>query len=133
MPIHTASTAPALKVASQADHGDTLLVTHLEAARLLQIHEATLREWWRLGLGPARIQLGRRVMYSVRDLERWIDKNRRQPEDRFLVRKSRLGIPGTPPSLPNLDRRHDPTPLQAGENRPESARRAGDFSRRSAK
>jgi hypothetical protein len=49
------------------------LLTEREAARVLSIAEITLRNWRRNGLGPAHVQLGRCIRYTVNALQDYVD------------------------------------------------------------
>jgi len=48
------------------------LLTLSEAANVLRTPVATLRYWRHLGIGPDGFRVGRRVMYRIEDVERWI-------------------------------------------------------------
>jgi hypothetical protein len=48
------------------------LLTLSEAADILRTPVATLRYWRHLGIGPDGFRVGRRVMYRIDDLDRWI-------------------------------------------------------------
>jgi len=48
------------------------LLTLSEAADILRTPVATLRYWRHLGIGPDGFRMGRRVMYRIDDLDRWI-------------------------------------------------------------
>jgi len=48
------------------------LLTLTEAADILRTPVATLRYWRHLGIGPDGFRVGRRVMYRIEDLDRWI-------------------------------------------------------------
>jgi excisionase family DNA binding protein len=43
-----------------------------EAAAYLRTPVATLRYWRHLGVGPAGVRLGRRLLYRRADLDRWV-------------------------------------------------------------
>jgi hypothetical protein len=49
-----------------------VLLTLEEAATFLRTSVATLRYWRHLGIGPAGFRLGRRVVYQLDELQRWI-------------------------------------------------------------
>lgn len=58
----------------------TQFLSVAETAQYLGVASKTLEEWRREGAnGPAFHKLGRRVMYRVADLERWIDSCRVEP------------------------------------------------------
>ncbi len=70
--------------AATAMHGQ--LLTLRETADILRTPVATLRYWRHLGIGPDGFRVGRRVMYRIDDLNRWITEqhdtqtNQRPPE-----------------------------------------------------
>ncbi len=73
------------------------LLTLSEAADILRTPVATLRYWRHLGIGPDGFRMGRRVMYRIDDLDRWITQQhdaeaKRRPPD------SVDGRPAAPPS-----------------------------------
>jgi len=49
-----------------------------EAADWLRLAVSSLNKWRVKGEGPRFIKLGRRVLYSVVDLETWVSSGRRQ-------------------------------------------------------
>ena len=56
------------------------MLTSKEAAELIGIKPATLRQWRYLGRGPAYVKFGGdlgRCMYRRQDVDRWISRNRR--------------------------------------------------------
>ncbi len=67
-----------------AMHGQ--LLTLRETADILRTPVATLRYWRHLGIGPDGFRVGRRVMYRIDDLNRWITEqhdaqaNQRPPD-----------------------------------------------------
>lgn len=52
------------------------LLSRVDAARLLGVAPQTLAIWAIKGFGPSFIRVGRRPMYDMRDLERFIDARR---------------------------------------------------------
>lgn len=58
-----------------------LLVSAQEAAAMLGVSPNKVRELDRTGRMPAPVHLGRRVLWSVQALERWIENGtpRREP------------------------------------------------------
>ena len=52
------------------------LLTLSEAAEILRTPVATLRYRRHLGIGPDGFRVGRRVMYRIEDLDRWITQQR---------------------------------------------------------
>lgn len=52
-----------------------ILVTEVEAARLLSISRAALRRWRREGRGPEFTRLGRCVRYHVQAIQRFLAQN----------------------------------------------------------
>ena len=55
-------------------------MTEVEAARILGLEPATLRQWRFLGRGPAYHKFGSAVRYDPRELERFIACARRGSE-----------------------------------------------------
>lgn len=53
----------------------TLLTLDQAAARIHRSPD-TLRYWRKRNEGPRSFRLGRRIVYSLDDLERWIDEQR---------------------------------------------------------
>ena len=60
------------------------LVSSREAARMLGLPEGTLRYWRCIGTGPAWVKLGRRTLYSVKDLVEFIARGRRNSSVRTM-------------------------------------------------
>ena len=54
---------------------DELLLPE-EAAKVLRVSVATLKDWRYRGVGPAWIKVGQRPRYDRRDLERYRDAQR---------------------------------------------------------
>jgi excisionase family DNA binding protein len=52
-------------------------LTVTEAADYLRLSKATLDQWRTAGKGPRFIKAGKRVLYDSRDLDRWLDGNKR--------------------------------------------------------
>jgi hypothetical protein len=52
-----------------------------EAAAWLRISESTLRKLGRQGTGPPRSPVGRKWIYRLEDVERWMDERREQPAE----------------------------------------------------
>jgi hypothetical protein len=70
------------------------LLIVLEAAKYVRLTKATLDAWRSAGKGPRFIKAGKRVLYDTRDLDRWLDGNKRsstsdQPHLRRRRRRSR--------------------------------------------
>ncbi len=63
---------PGRRVASATANVDTR-----RAAELIGMSKRTLEKWRGEGTGPPFLKLGRRVLYSVADLEEWILSRRR--------------------------------------------------------
>jgi predicted site-specific integrase-resolvase len=59
------------------DVQDELLLPE-EAAKLLRVSVATLKDWRYLGVGPAYIRVGQRPRYDRRDLQRYKDDQRQE-------------------------------------------------------
>lgn len=53
-------------------------LTTTEAAELLRTPAETLRYWRHVGKGPASFKLGRRVLYAVEDVERFVETARKE-------------------------------------------------------
>ncbi len=49
-----------------------------QAAELIGMSKRTLEKWRGEGTGPPFLKLGRRVLYSVADLEEWLRSRRRR-------------------------------------------------------
>jgi len=58
------------------------LLTAGEAARFLRIHLVTLYSWASEGRVPS-IKLGRKRLFSRKELHRWLEKNTRPGVDRI--------------------------------------------------
>lgn len=58
-------------------------VDYKGAASMLCVSPATLRKWCCMRVGPPFIRVGRRVIFSTRDLERWLAKRRVKPAEEF--------------------------------------------------
>ncbi len=52
------------------------LLTTAEAAPLFGVTPKTAENWRCLGMGPAFVRAGRRVVYDPADIAAWIEKNR---------------------------------------------------------
>jgi excisionase family DNA binding protein len=48
-----------------------------EAADYLRLSKATLDQWRTAGKGPRYIKAGKRILYDTRDLDAWLDGNKR--------------------------------------------------------
>jgi predicted DNA-binding transcriptional regulator AlpA len=59
----------------------TNLLTFEEGAQALRIHPATLRKLIRLGRAPQPIQVGGRLLFDVRDIDRWVDAQKRRLDE----------------------------------------------------
>ena len=55
------------------------LVSDTEAAKIIHQKQTTLATWGSAGRGPAYYKVGRRVFYSVSDLEAWLASRRCEP------------------------------------------------------
>ena len=54
------------------------LLDTVECARILGMHPQTLAAWRAQGRGPIFLKVGpRKVRYRVRDIDDWLDRNRR--------------------------------------------------------
>ncbi len=56
------------------------LINDLEAARLLGLSAATLRNWRVQGRGPKWVTLGRAIRYNPKDIQRFIESQTKQCE-----------------------------------------------------
>ena len=54
-------------------------ITPYEVATRLNLTERTLERWRFHGFGPPFLKIGRQVFYVRKDLEAWLDEQRRQP------------------------------------------------------
>ena len=54
-------------------------VNEHQAAKFLGLSVQTLRNWRSFRKGPAYLKLGRRVVYQVKDLNRYLDSHRIDP------------------------------------------------------
>ncbi len=57
------------------------LVPTQSAAQLLGLSPYTLRQWRRIGEGPAYIRQGRKISYDKKDLADWFDQCRHTPDN----------------------------------------------------
>ena len=51
-------------------------LTTAELAERLRTSPETCRYWRHVGYGPASIKIGRRVLYAIADVERWLAEQR---------------------------------------------------------
>ena len=54
-------------------------LTPREAADYLRVSERTLIRWRNARTGPPYTKVGHKVVYRDRDLDRWLDGQRREP------------------------------------------------------
>lgn len=54
-------------------------VSREDAAKLIGVDKCTLSRWFSEGIGPPRIKIGRRVLYSKASIERWLISQEVQP------------------------------------------------------
>lgn len=54
------------------------LLSQGEAAEILRLSERVLERYRLTGFGPVYHKLGRRIVYAPRDLQDWLDANRRR-------------------------------------------------------
>jgi predicted site-specific integrase-resolvase len=66
--MNTVPSIPALELWTQA-----------QLAALLNVKPNTLREWRRLGKGPAYIRIQKGVFYRKADVENWLEDNKVVP------------------------------------------------------
>ena len=52
------------------------LLTTREVAEMLRCPESTVRNWRQAGYGPKHAKVGRRVLYSRLDVEKWWERQR---------------------------------------------------------
>ncbi|HET6877723.1 MAG TPA: helix-turn-helix domain-containing protein [Jatrophihabitans sp.] len=60
------------KAANAASRRMQRYLTTAEVADVLRTSPETVRYWRHIGTGPKSFKIGRRVLYSVDDLETWI-------------------------------------------------------------
>jgi excisionase family DNA binding protein len=53
------------------------LVTE-EVAQLLQTSPSTIRYWRHKGYGPKGVRVGRRVLYPLSEVQRWLEERSRE-------------------------------------------------------
>ena len=51
------------------------LVNESDASAYLEVAAQTLRNWRSIGRGPRFVKQGRRVMYRLADLDRWVEQH----------------------------------------------------------
>ena len=56
-------------------------LTRPEAANYLRVSPKTLAKWAWAGMGPDYFRVGGRVAYDKSDLETWLERQRRSPEE----------------------------------------------------
>lgn len=49
-----------------------------EAAKKLGVSKRTLARWHALGIGPPRVKVGRKILYSIDSLTKWL-KEKEKP------------------------------------------------------
>lgn len=54
-------------------------LTRTEAAKLLGVDKCTLSRWFSEGVGPPRIKLPRKVLYSRSSIEAWLRSQETAP------------------------------------------------------
>ncbi len=59
------------------------LLTTKDAARLLGVSERTLARWYSVRTGPARITIGRKVLYRLQAIHDWLRANETSPSKTF--------------------------------------------------
>ncbi len=62
-----------------ADEPKADLVPEAEAANIIHQKKPTLAQGRSTGRGPAYYKIGRRIFYSIADLETWLASQRREP------------------------------------------------------
>ena len=72
-------------------------LTAKQAAEYVGLSEHTLNQYRSEGRGPRFIKLGARVVYDTKDLDAWLDRNKRsstsdKPELRRRRRRSRNAV-----------------------------------------
>ena len=68
-----------------------------EAAAYIPLAKGTLDNLRSAGKGPRFIKLGRKILYDTRDLDQWLEDNKRnstsdQPQLRRRRRRRKLGL-----------------------------------------
>jgi hypothetical protein len=61
------------------DDRDDLLDERAASARIRGIALGTLRAWRADGVGPAYHRRGRRIYYTARDIDAWLERQRVEP------------------------------------------------------
>ena len=64
------------------------LLTTKKISEMLGIPEGTLRYWRKSGLGPAWVKLEGSIRYDVRDVEKYVNQNRRIPSVRAYMEEN---------------------------------------------
>ncbi len=59
------------------------LLTTKDTARLLGVSERTLARWHNFRTGPARITIGRKVLYRLQAVQDWLRANETSPTETF--------------------------------------------------
>ena len=70
-------------------------LTVKEAADYVRLAMSTLNALRTAGRGPRFIKLGRKVLYDVKDLDVWLDRNKRRStsdQPQLRRRRRRIGI-----------------------------------------
>jgi hypothetical protein len=67
------------------------LQTRKEAAEFLRISPRTLEKWAVTGEGPAFAKIGSRSLYSVSDLETWVNSRKHQNTSEYTFQEIHHG------------------------------------------
>lgn len=62
---------------------DTIILSQKETADLLGVSERTLARWHSLRKGPPRVSAGRRPLYRLQAVQKWLERNEIQPITTF--------------------------------------------------
>jgi DNA-binding transcriptional MerR regulator len=67
-----------MSVVNESDPKEAVsqLLTTSEVAELTRAPVSAVRYWRHAGVGPASFRLGRRVVYRLCDVERWLEEKR---------------------------------------------------------
>jgi predicted DNA-binding transcriptional regulator AlpA len=77
-----ADSGPAIDLKDFRDLPDEAVISHKQAARLLNISDDTLTRLYRAGTGPAAVRLSpRRMGHTMRSIRQWLAARTAAPSD----------------------------------------------------
>jgi excisionase family DNA binding protein len=81
----------------QTTGGNVVRLIVKEAADYVRLTKSTLDQWRTAGKGPRFIKAGRKVLYDVADLDRWLEAHKQKstadtPQMRRRRRRYRAGM-----------------------------------------